>query len=122
VPDTTRISFQRPHMNIADIPFGTTDWSALDTTEHPGETGVAYWRTRHFGAIRVRMVEYTAGYVANHWCRKGHILLCVEGELETELEDGRRFRLTPGTSYQVADNAEPHRSSTRTGARLFVVD
>lgn len=109
-------------MNIADIPFGTTDWNALDATEHPGETGVAYWRTRQFGAIRVRMVEYTAGYVANHWCRKGHILLCVEGELETELEDGRRFLLTPGTSYQVADNAEPHRSSTRTGARLFVVD
>jgi hypothetical protein len=109
-------------MDIADIPFGTTDWNALDATEHPGEAGIAYWRTRHFGAIRVRMVEYTAGYVADHWCRKGHILLCVDGELDTELEDGRRFRLTPGTSYQVADNADAHRSSTRTGARLFVVD
>jgi hypothetical protein len=109
-------------MDIADIPFGTTDWNAVDPTEHPGTAGVAYWRTRQFGSIRVRMVEYTAGYVADHWCRKGHILLCVDGELDTELEDGRRFRLTPGTSYQVADNAEAHRSSTRTGARLFVVD
>jgi quercetin dioxygenase-like cupin family protein len=68
------------------------------------------------------MVEYSAGYVANHWCAKGHILLCLEGELETELADGRTFRLTAGISYQVADNAEPHRSSTKTGAKLYIVD
>jgi quercetin dioxygenase-like cupin family protein len=68
------------------------------------------------------MVEYTPGYVANHWCRKGHILLCLEGELHTELEDGRTVSLRPGTSYQVADGAEAHRSSTTTGAKLFIVD
>jgi mannose-6-phosphate isomerase class I len=68
------------------------------------------------------MVEYTAGYRADHWCVKGHILLCIEGQLETELKDGRRFTLKPGMSYQVADNAEPHRSSTQIGARLFIVD
>jgi quercetin dioxygenase-like cupin family protein len=83
---------------------------------------LAYWRTRTFGDIRVRMVEYTPGYLANHWCSKGHILLCLEGELETELADGRRFTLTPGVSYQVADGAEPHRSRTRIGAKLFIVD
>jgi len=70
----------------------------------------------------VRMVEYTPGYSADHWCRKGHILLCLEGELSTELEDGRRFVLKPGMSYQVADQAEAHRSSTTAGAKLFIVD
>ncbi len=109
-------------MDIGDIPFGTTDWSDVEPTQHPGETGSATWRTRHFGNIRVRMVEYTPGYLADHWCTKGHILLCLEGELNTELEDGRTFLLKAGMSYQVADNAEPHRSSTTTGARLFIVD
>ena len=109
-------------MQLSEIPFGITDWSNVEQTEHRGETGSAYWRTRHFGSIRVRMVEYTPGYVADHWCVKGHILLCLEGELETELADGRIFRLTAGASYQVADNAEAHRSSTKTGAKLFIVD
>jgi len=109
-------------MQMRDIPFGTTDWSAVTSTEHRGETGVATWRTREFGGIRVRMVEYSPGYLADHWCSKGHILLVLEGELETELEDGRRFRMTAGQSYQVADGAEPHRSRTATGAKLFIVD
>jgi len=109
-------------MKINGIPFGTTDWSAIERTEHRGEAGMAYWRTRHFGDIRVRMVEYTPGYLADHWCVKGHILFCVEGELHTELADGRRCVLTPGMSYQVADNAEPHRSHTTVGAKLFIVD
>ena len=109
-------------MKMSDIPFGTTDWSTVERTEHRGENGTAYWRTQHFGGIRVRMVEYTPGYLADHWCVKGHILLCLEGELQTELDDGRKFVLTPGMSYQVADNAEAHRSSTAIGAKLFVVD
>ncbi len=109
-------------MQLSSIPFGITDWSAIERTEQKGESGLAYWRTQNFGSIRVRFVEYTPGYLANHWCVKGHILLCVEGELHTELEDGRKFVLTAGMSYQVADNAEPHRSSTETGAKLFIVD
>ena len=109
-------------MQLSNIAFGTTDWSAIEPTEHRGETGLAMWRTRQFGSARVRMVDYTPGYCADHWCSKGHILLCLDGELHTELEDGRRFTLTAGMSYQVADGAEPHRSSTQTGARLFIVD
>lgn len=109
-------------LNINDIPFGTTDWSQVEQTEHAGETGSATWRTRRFGDIRVRIVEYTPGYLADHWCTKGHILMCLEGELHTELEDGRTFVLKPGMSYQVADHAEPHRSSTSVGAKLFIVD
>lgn len=109
-------------MKISDIPFGTTDWSRVERTERAGDTGFATWRTRSFGDLRVRMVEYSPGYRADHWCVKGHILLCLEGELHTELKDGRTFTLGPGTSYQVADDAEPHRSSTAIGAKLFIVD
>ncbi|HEX3234583.1 MAG TPA: DHCW motif cupin fold protein [Gemmatimonadales bacterium] len=109
-------------MRLTDIPFGITDWQQIDSTEHAGEVGFSRWRTRQFGTVRVRLVEYSPGYRADHWCRKGHILFCVAGELETELADGRTFRLTPGMSYQVADEAEPHRSHTTTGATLFIVD
>jgi len=109
-------------MQMSHIPFGITEWAEIPATEHKGEQGMAYWRTQNFGGIRVRLVEYTPGYVSDHWCVKGHILLCLAGELHTELEDGRRFTLRPGISYQVADNAEPHRSQTATGAKLFIVD
>jgi len=110
------------YMKMIGIPFGTTDWLKIEPEEHKGETGMAYWRSRQFDAIRVRMVEYTPGYLADHWCLKGHILLCLEGELITELKDGRKFKLIPGMSYQVADGEEPHRSFTDKGARLFIVD
>ena len=110
-------------MKMSDIPFGTTDWSAVEPTEHKAERGEATWRTREFGGIRVRMVDYSPGYLADHWCSKGHILLVLDGELVTELQDGRRFTLEAGQSYQVADGAEPHRSRTGPkGARLFIVD
>jgi len=109
-------------MKLLNIPFVTTDWSRIQPTEHHGESGTAYWRTQHFGEIRVRMVEYSPGYLADHWCVKGHILFCLSGQLETELRDGRKFILTQGMSYQVADNAEPHRSSSTIGVKLFIVD
>lgn len=109
-------------MKISNLPFVTTDWASIEPTRHAGETGSATWRTAQFGDIRVRIVEYSAGYLADHWCSKGHVLFCLEGQLHTELADGRTFTLEPGMSYQVADNAEPHRSSTQSGAKLFVVD
>lgn len=109
-------------MQMSNIPFGTTDWASIEPTEHKGVTGIATWRTQNFGSMRVRMVEYSPGYLADHWCSKGHILLCLKGELLTELKDGRKFTLKPGMSYQVADNAEPHRSQTKEGATLFIVD
>ncbi|UIL54485.1 DHCW motif cupin fold protein (plasmid) [Pantoea agglomerans] len=109
-------------MKIENLPFGLTHWDLIDETVHPGEQGQAIWCTAQFNAIRVRIVDYSPGYLADHWCIKGHILLCLAGELHTELADGRRFVLTPGVSYQVADDAEPHRSSTPVGARLFIVD
>lgn len=113
-------------MRMDPFAFATTDWSAVERTEHAGESGAASWRTRFFGEgerrIRVRMVEYAPGYLADHWCRKGHVILCLAGELETTLEDGRRFVLTPGMTYQVGDEAEAHQSRTGPGATLFIVD
>jgi quercetin dioxygenase-like cupin family protein len=109
-------------MKITDVPFCTIDWNEISPTQHPGIEGYAYWRTFEMGNIRVRMVEYTPGYIADHWCNRGHVLLVLEGELYTELSDGREFKLTPGVSYQVADDANPHRSYTKTGAKLFIVD
>ena len=109
-------------MRLENIPFGTIDWSAVERTEHRGETGTSFWRTREAGGFRLRMVEYSPGYKADHWCRKGHLLLCLEGEMTTDLEDGRCVTLRAGMSYQVADDVMPHRSATATGATLFIVD
>src|ERR1700716_220482 len=108
-------------MQIGNLPFGTTDWSAVEPTTHTGDSGVATWRTCQFGDIRVRMVEYSPGYLADHWCQKGHVLLVLEGELHTELADGRTEALKQGQSYQVADGALAHRSRTESGAKFFSV-
>ena len=109
-------------MRMPEIPYEVVDWQTVEPVEHPGERGHALWRTREFGPIRVRLVEYSPGYFADHWCSKGHIVLCLEGELRTELKDGRVFVLKPGMSYHVADDLAPHRSRTAGGATLFIVD
>ena len=104
-------------MKNPPLPFTVTDWSGVAPTVHPGETGDAIWRTFTIGDLRVRQVEYTPGYLADHWCDLGHVLYVLEGELDTELRDGRTFKLLPGMSYQVSTTGDaPHRSSTRTGA------
>ena len=110
-------------MQIPALAFTVTDWSKIAPTTHPGETGHALWRTFTIGDLRVRMVEYSPGYVADHWCERGHVLYVLEGELVTELKDGRKFTLTPGMSYQVSDKGDSaHRSVTKNGAKLFIVD
>ena len=109
-------------MKIPTLPFTVTDWSKVEPTTHKGETGQAIWRTLNIGDLRVRMVEYTPGYLADHWCQKGHVLLVLDGELHTELADGRTVVLKAGQSYQVADGDLAHRSFTKSGAKLFIVD
>ena len=109
-------------MQITNIPFNVIDWSKVVPEEHKGETGTAIWRTKNFGDLRVRMVEYSPGYLADHWCSKGHIIFCLEGDLKTKLSDGREFMLSPGMSYQVSDGNDAHKSSTISGAKLFIVD
>ena len=109
-------------MTIASFPFQTFNWSSVPKTEHKGESGMAYWQTQKLNDIRVRLVEYSPGYKADHWCKKGHVLYCFDGEMETELEDGRTMPLNAGMCYLVGDNNEAHRSSTITGCKLFIVD
>lgn len=104
------------------IPFATTAWDLLPEERHEGERGFALWKTIHAGNIRVRRVEYSPGYSADHWCSKGHIIYCIDGEMTTELNDGRTFELKKGMSYHVGDNSGSHRSFTETGATLFIVD
>ncbi|HRK18672.1 MAG TPA: DHCW motif cupin fold protein [Hyphomicrobiaceae bacterium] len=110
-------------MKIPAHPFMVTDWHDVPATEHPGESGRALWRTITIGDLRVRVVEYSPGYLADHWCDRGHVLYVLEGELETELKDGRTYTLKAGMSYQVSDFGDAaHRSRTATGAKLFIVD
>jgi hypothetical protein len=109
-------------MKIENVPFQTTDWSQVAAVEHRGEAGTASWRTLEVGNVRVRRVDYSAGYVADHWCERGHVLFVLAGELITELRDGRRFVMGPGHSYTVADADGAHRSRSPTGAQLFIVD
>jgi hypothetical protein len=110
-------------MKIPELAFTTTVWDEVPTTIHPGESGEALWKTIEIGGVRIRMVVYSPNYLADHWCDRGHILLVLEGELISELRDGRVSRLKKGMSYQVSDFGDAaHRSSTKTGAKLFIVD
>jgi len=109
-------------MNNRNIPFQTIDWSKVPKTTHNGETGVAYWQTVQFQGLRIRIVEYSAGYIADHWCQKGHIVYCLEGEVVNELKDGTRSILTPGISYVVSDDLSSHRSASAKGVKLLIID
>lgn len=109
-------------MKIDLFPFQTLDWSSLNAEEHQGITGKAWWKVFHMGDIRIRMVEYSADYFADHWCQKGHIIYCIAGEMTTELEDGKEFILSQGMTYHVGDNSNGHRSRSANGCTLFIVD
>src|SRR5687768_8791497 len=98
-------------LKIASFPFSTVDWSGVPKEEHSGETGTAWWQVQNVNDIRVRLVVYSPGYKADHWCKKGHIIYCVEGEMVSELEDGRFLTLRKGMCYFVGDGNEAHRSS-----------
>lgn len=104
------------------IPFTLMDWNTVPEERHNGETGHALWKVIHIGTIRIRRVEYSPGYRADHWCDKGHVIFCIDGEMTTELKDGRTFILKKGMSYHVGDNADSHRSYSENGVSLFIVD
>jgi quercetin dioxygenase-like cupin family protein len=109
-------------MDIKDIPFQVIDWDNLKPEEHNGIKGKALWKVFNQGNLRFRIVEYTQGYIADHWCSKGHAVFVLEGEFTSELKDGRKFTLKKGMSYVVADNTDPHRSSTISGVKLLIAD
>ncbi|MFA5302154.1 MAG: DHCW motif cupin fold protein [Bacteroidales bacterium] len=105
-----------------NIPFQTIDWSTIPKTEHKGETGMAYWQTMQFEGLRIRMVEYSKDYVADHWCTKGHIVHCLEGDFVSELKNGTKSILTKGMTYVVTDDLSSHRSTTVDGVKLLIID
>jgi len=104
------------------INFQITDWDKIPATEHKGETGTAFWKTLQFTGLRIRMVEYSKNYKADHWCEKGHIIYCIDGEMNTELADGKVLKLSKGMSYQVSDKLSSHLSTSEDGVKLFIVD
>ncbi|MDP1677268.1 MAG: DHCW motif cupin fold protein [Bacteroidota bacterium] len=109
-------------MNPSAIPFQTIDWTTVAKTEYRGETGSAFWQTLQFSGLRVRIVEYAPGYLADHWCSKGHIVHCLDGEFISELKDGTQFTLTKGMTYIVSDEMSSHRSISKNGVTLLIVD
>lgn len=109
-------------MRITDVPFALIDWSRAEESSHAGESGTAHWWLLNFGDVRIRLVEYSPGYLADHWCSKGHLVFCLEGGIETELADGGRFVIRAGGGYTVSDGTDPHRSSSEAGAKLIIVD
>jgi hypothetical protein len=109
-------------MNDRGFAFQKIDWPSLPRTEHAGDPGMSYWRTLELPGLRIRIVEYSPGYVADHWCRKGHIVHCLEGEFVNEQENGETTVMTKGMTYVVSDGASSHRSRTETGATLLIVD
>jgi len=107
---------------MQNIPFQVIDWNQIDKTEHPGVTGIAFWQTLQYKGLRLRIVEYSKGYLADHWCQKGHIVHCLEGAFTTELQSGEIFLLTEGMTYVVSDELSSHRSATETGVKLLILD
>jgi len=109
-------------MKTSEIPFQSIDWSLIPKTIHAGEKGSATWQTIQFEGLRLRIVEYSAGYLADHWCRKVHIVHCLEGEFVSEMESGENFTLSKGMTYVVSDEMSSHRSVSEQGVKLLIID
>ena len=109
-------------MTIPNHPFEIINWDNVPKEIHAGDSGTAHWQILQVGDIRVRMVEYSRAYVADHWCSKGHIIFCIYSEMETTLQDGRKMLLKKGMSYHVGDKNESHRTASKEGCKLFIVD
>jgi uncharacterized cupin superfamily protein len=107
---------------MSNISFQKIDWTSIDKTEHKGDTGVSKWQTIQFPGLRIRLVEYSPGYLADHWCQKGHIVHCLEGEFVSELSTGEKLKLSAGDSYVVSDELSSHRSLSRDGVKLLIID
>jgi hypothetical protein len=105
-----------------NIPYHTIDWNSIPKTEHKGETGTAFWQTVQLSGLRIRIVEYSKGYMADHWCQKGHIVHCLEGEFVSELQDGSSFTMRSGSTYVVTDGLSSHRSYTTDGVKILIID
>lgn len=107
---------------MINIPFQSIDWTTIEKIEFKGDTGTSFWQTLQFDGLRIRLVEYSKGYLADHWCRKGHIVHCLEGEFVSELKTGEKYILSKGMTYVVSDELSSHRSSSKNGVKLLIID
>lgn len=98
------------------------DWSSQPAREIHGTHGRALERTTSLGSIRVRLVEFSPGYEADHWCTRGHIAFVVEGTCTLRIDDGRAVTLSRGQSFTVGDEIDAHMLVTEHGAIVFLVD
>jgi hypothetical protein len=105
-----------------NIPFQVIDWNTISKTEYPGESGKAFWQTLQLPGLRIRIVEYSKGYLADHWCKKGHIVHCLEGEFISEMENGEKFTMNEGMTYVVSDELSSHRSFSENGVKVLIID
>ncbi len=109
-------------MNPQNYPYQTIDWNSVPKVEFKGEQGSAWWQTIQLPGLRIRIVEYSKGYLADHWCRKGHIVHCLKGEFTSELNNGNKFIMKEGMTYIVSDELSSHRSSTKDGVKVMIID
>jgi len=109
-------------MNTQNIAFQTIDWNLIPKEEHKGENGTSFWQVMQYEGLRIRIVEYSPGYLADHWCKKGHIVHCLEGEVISELQNSDVNILEKGMTYVVSDELSSHRSKTINGAKLLIID
>jgi hypothetical protein len=107
---------------MSNIPFQAINWDNIEKTVHKGETGLAYWQTLQMGGLRIRKVIYSKDYIADHWCQKGHIVHCLEGNFISEMDNGEQVQLSKGMTYVVSDNLSSHRSIATNGVELLIID
>ncbi|HEY4153934.1 MAG TPA: DHCW motif cupin fold protein [Puia sp.] len=107
---------------MKNIPFQTIDWTSIEKVEYKGETGSAFWQTIQLDGLRVRLVEYSSGYLADDWCRKGHIVHCLEGEFISEQRTGERMKFSRNETCIVSDERSEHRSISQNGVKLLIID
>jgi hypothetical protein len=107
---------------MSQIPYFNIDWKSVQKTKRKGEKGIVSSKTIDYPGLRLRIVEYSDGYLADHWCRKGHIVHCLEGELINEHENGDKFILKKGMTYVVSNGMSSHRSRTNKKVKLLIVD
>jgi len=109
-------------MVLPRTPLIVTRLGEAPRTAETGEIGRSLAQTFELSGLRLRLVEYEAGYVADHWCDRGHVLHVVDGELTLELRDGRSMALRKGDCFVSDQDDASHRIRTAAGGTAFIVD
>jgi hypothetical protein len=105
------------------IPFQTINWETIPPIEHSGASGISISRTFQSDIIRLRLVDFSPKYKADHWCGKGHVIYCLDGDFVLHLKDGSKNVVTKGMTCQMLDDTQnPHLMISESGCKLFILD